>query len=185
MEYYKSSFLIIFGLFSIILIAFSYMEDEKQQEVVNLKPSKKIRREFTNRVVKENIEDAFHGTLDTVKSLGCFEGRKFEAVLSTFNPLMDLKKCENLARDRSYRYFGLTKGHMCMAGNTLPTRLKKSKGCIIKCPGNKKEIGGGNLCSSVYRIKGIIPKKTKIPKKNEYWYSLHEKRFASNYQRKS
>ena len=155
------SFLAILGL--IFGVIFFVGFERETIEVEEIKAPMKIKQDFANITHKQDVEDAFHGTIGTSKYLGCFDGKKFEAVLSVFNPKMDISMCEKLARDRNYRYFGLSNGHVCMAGNKL-TKLKKSKGCIVKCPGNDNDIGGGRESSSIFRLKGVIPIKERINK---------------------
>lgn len=132
-----------------------YLPD-KQQEVIQ--EEIKDGNKFASIPFKQDVKNAFHGKPDPFKYLGCFKGKKFDTILSTFNPTMDINKCHLLAKERNYRYFGLMRGHICMASDNLYS-MKKGKGCSIKTPGNLNQIGGGNDCSSVFRVKGVMSKK--------------------------
>ncbi len=160
MHIYYVGGIIIFTLF-VIFTWFGYSEPVIQVPQLDKKPKEKF--QFATLSVKQNINDAFHGKRSSNKYLGCFKGKRFESVLSINDPEMTIKKCETLSKERGFRYFGLTQGHVCMGGDKL-SRMKKSKTCLINTPGNENHYGGGKDSSSLFRNIGVLPITTRIEK---------------------
>uniref|UniRef100_A0A1I8H6Q0 WSC domain-containing protein n=1 Tax=Macrostomum lignano TaxID=282301 RepID=A0A1I8H6Q0_9PLAT len=74
--------------------------------------------------------------------------------------------CAECCYNAAYSYMSLLAGDTCYCGNELPgndSLKQKNSACGVRCPGDAKEICGGERALSVYLVRSLDPKPLFIP----------------------
>lgn len=85
--------------------------------------------------------------------VGCFVDKSQRAMPSALMRYkrMTLSRCKSHCKYRKFYYAGLEAGQECWCGNSY-SKYGPSKGCRMRCTGNRREICGGSWALSVYVV---------------------------------